>query len=118
MEFKELIDKQISADRRRRFPVEFDSDAERHAQLSKDLIGLFGEIGEFANLVKKVGLRLEHTAYCGPDLDEARGWLREELADAAIYIIRLSAILGADLERDILDKMAQNDERYRPLESD
>jgi NTP pyrophosphatase (non-canonical NTP hydrolase) len=51
-------------------------------------------------------------------LDEARGWLREELADAVIYIMRLSAILGADLEQDILDKMAQNDARYRPLESE
>lgn len=118
MKLKELIDKQISADRRRGFPVEFGSDAERHAQISKDLIGLFGEIGEFANLAKKVGLRLEHPAYIGPSLDEANSLLREELADATIYIMRLSAILESDLEQDILNKMAQNDARYRPLESE
>jgi NTP pyrophosphatase (non-canonical NTP hydrolase) len=118
MQFKAIVDKQIAADRRRGFPVDFNSDVERQAQLAKDLIGLMGEIGEFANLVKKVGLRIAHTGYDGPSLEDASDKLREELADSIIYIIRLSAILGADLEQDVLAKMQRNDIRYRSFEPD
>lgn len=116
MELKILVERQISADRRRGFPVEFATNEDRHAQLAKDLVGLLGEIGEFANLVKKASLKLDHPSYDGPSLDEASGRLREELADALIYIIRLSAIIGGDLEQDVLATMAHNDNRYRSLE--
>jgi NTP pyrophosphatase (non-canonical NTP hydrolase) len=118
MQLKAIIDRQIAADKRRGFPVVFDTDTRRHAQLSADLVGLVGEIGEFANLVKKVGLRITRPGYDGPSLQDASGKLREELADAIIYIIRLAAILGADLEQDLLAKMERNDIKYRPIETD
>lgn len=116
MELSVLIQLQINRDRRRGFLIDFDSDGARLEQLQRDLIGLFGEVGEFANLLKKVDLARAADGYIAPSLDEARAELREELADAAIYLFRLSAILGADLEADILKKMAINDERYRGLE--
>jgi NTP pyrophosphatase (non-canonical NTP hydrolase) len=116
MELSTLISRQISADRRRGFRVDFATDEERHVQLSKDLVGLVGEIGEFANLLKKVGLALEHPRYNGPALADAGGELREELADAMIYIIRLSTILGGNLEADVVRKMDANDVKYQPLE--
>jgi NTP pyrophosphatase (non-canonical NTP hydrolase) len=118
MRLNALVERQIDADRRRGFRVDFDNDVERHAQLAADLVGLMGEIGEFANLVKKVGLRLSRPTYNGPSLEDASDKLREELADAIIYIIRLSRILGGDLERDILAKMERNDTRYRSFEAD
>jgi NTP pyrophosphatase (non-canonical NTP hydrolase) len=117
MQFKAIVERQISADHRRGFPVTFANDAERYSQLTKDLVGLLGEIGEFANLAKKVGLKLEHSNYVGPSLENASAKLREELADALIYIIRLSNILGGDLEKDVVAKMERNDEKYRPLEA-
>ncbi|NGN45020.1 hypothetical protein G6N74_28595 [Mesorhizobium sp. CGMCC 1.15528] len=116
MDFSAIVARQIGADERRGFPVHFGSDAERHDQLVRDLVGLIGEIGEFANELKKVGLRLNNPKYTGPSLGEAAPHLREELADAAIYLFRLSTILGGDLERDILSKMDINDDRYRKLE--
>lgn len=116
MELATLVEHQIARDRRRGFAVDFTSNADRYAQLSHDLVGLVGEIGEFANLLKKVGLGLTHPGYTGPSLDEASPSLREELADAIIYIFRLSTILGGDLEADLLAKMKVNDERYGPLE--
>jgi hypothetical protein len=115
MELSALVRKQIEADGRRGFAVDFETDAERHEQLQRDLVGLVGEVGEFANLLKKVGLTLSTPGYSGPTLAQASATLREELADAAIYIFRLSATLGGDLERDLLDKMKVNDERYRNL---
>jgi NTP pyrophosphatase (non-canonical NTP hydrolase) len=116
MELATLVERQISADRRRGFAVDFESNAERHDQLTRDLVGLIGEIGEFANILKKVGLGLTHPGYVGPTLDGVSPSLREELADAIIYIFRLSTILGADLEADVLAKMKVNDDRYGPLE--
>jgi NTP pyrophosphatase (non-canonical NTP hydrolase) len=116
MELSALVGNQISADRRRGFQVDFDSDAERVAQLEKDLIGLLGEVGEFANVLKKVRLAITHAGYEGPSLGEATPGLREELADALIYLMRLSVILGGNLETDTVDKMKVNDSRYGPLE--
>lgn len=116
MELAALVKQQIAADRRRGFAVDFGTNVERHDQLARDLIGLVGEVGEFANLLKKVELALTHPTYSGPSLDEASPQLREELADAVIYIFRLSTILGGDLEADLQAKMKVNDDRYRSLE--
>jgi NTP pyrophosphatase (non-canonical NTP hydrolase) len=116
MELAMLIERQIAADRRRGFTVDFRTTEERHDQLNKDVVGLVGEIGEFANLLKKVGLGLTRPGYPAPSLDEASPSLREELADAMIYIFRLSTILGGDLEGDLLSKMEINDKRYSRLE--
>jgi NTP pyrophosphatase (non-canonical NTP hydrolase) len=118
MHLRAIIEKQIAADRRRGWPVEFDTEAEQQAQLNKDIVGLLGEIGEFANLIKKVGLRLDRASYIGPSLEDAGPALREELADAMIYVMRLAAIIGADLEKEVLDKMSKNDVRYRQLEGE
>lgn len=116
MELSALISEQIERDRRRGFPVDFETDASREDQLMRDLVGLFGEVGEFSNLLKKVMLARTTPGYTGPTLGHAAPELREELADAAIYIFRLATILGGNLEQDILAKIERNDERYRDLE--
>lgn len=116
MEFSQIIERQIAADLRRGFPVEFDTEEQQFDQLMADLVGLIGEVGEFANELKKVGLGLTNAKYSALGLRDAAPRLREELADAAIYLIRLSAGLGGNLEKDILAKMDHNDGRYRHLE--
>jgi NTP pyrophosphatase (non-canonical NTP hydrolase) len=116
MELSALVRKQIDGDVRRGFPVQFANPVDRQEQLSRELVGLVGEVGEFANLLKKVSLASTTKGYQGPTLEDASAHLREELADAAIYLFRLSAILGGDFEQDLVKKMAINDERYRDLE--
>lgn len=117
MDLSALISEQIERDRHRGFAVDFHNDAEREEQLMRDLVGLFGEIGEFSNLLKKVMLTRTTAGYKGPKLGDALPALREELADVTIYIFRLVTILGGDLEQDILAKIKHNDERYRNLDS-
>jgi NTP pyrophosphatase (non-canonical NTP hydrolase) len=116
LELSALVKSQISADQRRGFQVDFDSDADRVRQMEKDIVGLIGEVGEFSNVLKKVSLAISHAGYEGPSLAEVAPNMREELADTMIYLIRLSAVLGGDLETDLVRKMRVNDERYRSLE--
>lgn len=116
MDLSQIVAEQISADIRRGFPVNFRNSPDRLSQLEQDLIGLVGEIGEFSNTLKKVRLREAHDAYVGPSLEAAAPGMREELADALIYLMRLSFVLGGDLENDLLAKMRVNDERYKHLE--
>lgn len=115
MELADLIQQQIERDRHRGFPVDFVHDGERINQLMRDLVGLLGEVGEFANLLKKVDLGQTTPGYVAPSLGDVEAQLREELADVAIYLFRLTTILGGNLERDILQKIRVNDERYRGL---
>jgi NTP pyrophosphatase (non-canonical NTP hydrolase) len=116
MDLATLMKIQITADEKRGFPVKFGSDRERVMQLMKDLVGLFGEIGEFSNLLKKIEIKLEHPDYDGPSLTESRDQLRGEVIDSLIYLLRLAAILETDLEAELLKKMQINRERYRSLE--
>lgn len=116
MQLSELIKIQIDADERRGFPVKFDTDAERHDQLMRDLVGLVSEVGEFADHLKKVGLAVSTPGYQGPTLANALPQLRSELADVSIYLFRLVAILEGDLESEIVKKMNINNERYQYLE--
>lgn len=116
MDLSEIARLQIEADVKRGFSKELKSDAERIAQLTRDTVGLVGEVGEFANLLKKADLTSRIEGYDGVSIDSASLELREELADAMIYIIRLVSVLGGDIESDLLKKISKNDERYHHLE--
>lgn len=116
MDLAKILQLQIQADLKRGFQIKFASENETAAQLMKDLVGLFGEIGEFANLVKKIAIKLDHPEYEGVTLSESTDALRAELVDSFIYLLRIAAILDTDLESEILKKMNANKTRYEPLE--
>jgi NTP pyrophosphatase (non-canonical NTP hydrolase) len=49
--------------------------------------------------------------------DETRAaCVREEIADVFAYLLRLTDVLGVDLEASLIDKMAQNAAKY-PVET-
>ena len=113
--FASLVRRQIDADRAHGFPVDFADDAERCSQISRDLVGLLGEVGEFANLIKKVELTTTRPGYVGANLMAAEPELRRELADAQIYLLRLAHLLRTDLGKAVIEKMQSNDDRYAYL---
>lgn len=81
--------------------------------INKDLIGLFGEIGEFANIIKK--LNLENDRLDGEvDLEFSKLVLsiEDELIDSLVYMIRLFTHLGVDIESAYLRKQALNKQKY------
>jgi deoxycytidine triphosphate deaminase len=110
-----LVRRQIDADRAHGFPIDLPDDESRRNQLFKDLVGLMGEMGEFANLVKKVELAATQPGYEGPSLTAAHAELQMELADAQIYMLRLAHLLRVELADAVAKKMRINDERYAHL---
>lgn len=78
-------------------------------ELEHGVVCLAGEVGEFANEVKKIvrGDVPFEGGYAG---------LREELTDVFIYLMKLCNQLGIDLEKAYLEKLAVNRERFRSME--
>lgn len=73
------------------------------------LVSLTGEVGEVANIVKKI-VRGDFK------LDEKKPDIQEELADVFIYLLKLSYQLDIDLEKAYVEKMAKNRERFLKYE--
>jgi NTP pyrophosphatase (non-canonical NTP hydrolase) len=69
-------------------------------------VALAGEVGEFANLTKKI-VRGDYS------LDSAKPELGSELADVFIYLLKLADQLGIDLEAAFRTKLAYNEERFK-----
>jgi NTP pyrophosphatase (non-canonical NTP hydrolase) len=115
MDLRKITELQIKMDELHGFPVRFSSEQEKYAQLTKDLVGLFGEIGEFSNVVKKINIKLDRPDAYVLTLPEAEMNLTEELVDSLIYIIRIGAILNIDLQEEVIKKIKINKIRYASL---
>lgn len=107
MELHELIQRQIDFDRNHKgrkefFTVVSDSNIE---DLEHLLVCLVGEVGEFANLVKKVSRGDFTISDCKEDLTD-------ELADILIYLLKAFAQLQIDPEKAFLAKLEQNEKRF------
>jgi NTP pyrophosphatase (non-canonical NTP hydrolase) len=70
-------------------------------------LGLCGEVGEFANLIKKIDRG---------SLDVKSATVRHDLAmeltDVYVYLLNLAGIFGIDLEKSYLQVRAANEERF------
>jgi len=118
MELKELIEKQKQFDEQHGWVLENDNVQGVLDAINKDLVGLFGEVGEFANLVKKVNLTAERQS-----ADETvqtyyhfKDKLSEELIDSLIYLFRISTHLNIDITSMYLKKLNYNKNRYKKYE--
>ncbi|EPG6796960.1 hypothetical protein NUN95_001507 [Klebsiella aerogenes] len=114
MNIKKLRELQIKQDEQIGFNVKFNSINDKYDQITKDLVGLFGEIGEFSNIVKKINLKISNNNY-EFDIVQAESHLKEEWVDSFIYLLRISAILGIDIEIETLKKMEYNSGRFKNL---
>lgn len=118
MELKELIEKQKQFDKEHGWVLENDDFDKVLDVINKDLIGLFGEIGEFANLIKKINLtadrqNVNETLQIYNDFKDK---LSEELIDSLIYLFRISTHLDIDITTTYLKKLDYNIKRYRHYE--
>jgi len=77
--------------------------------LEHSVVCLVGELGEFANTLKKVNRG--DSSY-----QDARVNLEEELTDVFIYLMQIANQMGVNLEESYLRKLAKNRERFKRYE--
>ena len=105
MDLNEIIKVQSKFDKEHGFSNKYSRE-----RLTGIALALMGECGELANLIKKHNRSVQFGGkHSLPDknrnyLEEAK----EELADILIYLMKLSMILGADLEQEYFKKLGKN----------
>jgi NTP pyrophosphatase (non-canonical NTP hydrolase) len=114
MDLKEIIAFQKKFDEKHGWTWEGQSDKEVLERLKYVTIALSGEVGEFANVVKKA-LRKNFPEGSLPD-EEKMEMLREELTDVFIYTILASRVLKVDLEEAYFKKVKELEVRFKDLE--
>jgi NTP pyrophosphatase (non-canonical NTP hydrolase) len=77
--------------------------------LEHSVVCLVGELGEFANTLKKVNRG--DTSY-----QDARANLEEELTDVFIYLMQIANQMGINLEDSYLRKLEKNRQRFKSYE--
>jgi NTP pyrophosphatase (non-canonical NTP hydrolase) len=111
MELAELIARQRAFDQGHASRFEWSQSAspDNTQPLLYIALALAGEVGELANVVKK--LERGDMSYA-----EALALLKEEAADVLIYLLKLSYQAGIDLEKALLEKQRANAIRFASLE--
>lgn len=118
MDLNELISIQNEFDKAHGWSLDSDKLTELINLLHRDLVGLLGELGEFANILKKITLvdeksNLEESQKL---FEELKGNLSEELIDTLIYLIRIASHLRVDVEKEYLKKSNFNKAKYKNYE--
>jgi NTP pyrophosphatase (non-canonical NTP hydrolase) len=113
MDLNKIINLQIEFDKRHianeEFYVPLTSSNPR--DLEHLVVCTLGELGEFANILKKV-VRGDLT------YEAAEPQLSEELTDVFIYLIKIAGQSGIDLEASFLKKLSQNESRFAKWRKD
>lgn len=111
MTLNELIDFQKEFDSRHEGTFKWDTKVsdENLEFLEFLVIALMGEVGETANIIKKI-LRGDFK------LSEKKEDLEEEISDIFAYLLKLSYQMDIDIESTYLKKMKINEERFKKYE--
>lgn len=102
-----LVDISQLADALGKFSHDRDWD---HFHSPKNLVmALTGEIGELNEIFQWVN---ETDSWRVAQSPETAQHVREELADVLMYLVRLSSVLGVDLNAAVVDKLGKNTLKY------
>ena len=108
---KPLIDVDGAARALRKFAEERDW---QQFHSPKNLVmALSGEVGELTEIFQWMTEADSHNAASAPKTADA---VRDELADVALYLIRLADVLGVDINAAVISKLASNAAKS-PVES-
>lgn len=107
---KNLIDVDGAAQALQQFAA--DRDWQQFHSPKNLVMALSGEVGELTEIFQWMTEADSHNAATNPKTAPA---VHEELADVALYLIRLADVLGVDLNAAIESKLATNAAKY-PVE--
>ena len=113
MDLKDLVSSQRAFDKRHGWTPAPNDPRAICSYMTKDLVGLLGEIGEFANLVKKLDLIADDEAVLAKAMSDSSDMLEDELIDTLIYVLRLASHLDVDLEAAYNRKRDINEQRFK-----
>jgi NTP pyrophosphatase (non-canonical NTP hydrolase) len=102
LEMQRAFDKQYSGD----IPFYTPIDEHNLDVLEHLVVCLLGELGEFANILKKVRRGDFSLASVKDELDE-------ELVDVFIYLLKISTQFNVDLESGYENKMLKNAKKFQ-----
>lgn len=117
MDFKEILHKQAVFDSAHGWDTAIVPDEDRLQSLERELVGLMGEVGEVANLVKKARLVALKSKSASDAFQNIVPAVNEELIDVLIYLLRMFQITSADIEAEYLRKLDVNKERFKLYEN-
>lgn len=117
MNLKDILEKQAEFDKIHGWDTSVLPEEKRLKALERELIGLVGEVGEVANILKKARLKIGRGEPESAAFSVIAPSIKEELIDAFIYLIRLFQITGADIEAEYLRKLDINKERFKIYEN-
>ena len=111
MTLKEIMELQAGFDAKHRSKYQWGRSVAEASPvvLEHSLVCLVGELGEFANSLKKVNRGDMEYRDAFPNLEE-------ELTDVFIYLIQIANQMGVDLEQSYLRKLGRNRERFKQYE--
>ncbi|MCS7105732.1 MAG: dUTP diphosphatase [Candidatus Aenigmarchaeota archaeon] len=110
MNLKEIAKFQRDFDKRHGWDWSKSSKEEKIKHLQYGTIALAGEIGEFANTLKKI---LREFNFSKEIPKEEHEKLKEEIIDIFIYFIKIAdQLLELDIEKEYLKKMEKNEKRF------
>ncbi|MNO72069.1 MazG nucleotide pyrophosphohydrolase domain protein [compost metagenome] len=73
------------------------------------ILALTGEVGELCEIFQWMSDADSISAATDPEIGQA---VKDELADVLMYLVRLSSVLGVDLNEAVTQKLASNGQKY------
>ncbi|MDD2732342.1 MAG: MazG nucleotide pyrophosphohydrolase domain-containing protein [Desulfuromonadaceae bacterium] len=117
MDIRDILQKQADFDSAHGWDTTIIPEKERLHALERELVGLMGEVGEVANLVKKARLVAERIKPVSDAYLDIVPSVNEELIDVLIYLLRMFQITGADIDAEYLRKLDFNKDRFKKYEN-
>lgn len=116
MDIETFLSMQEEFDRQHGWSVDSIPADRRLDALESELVGLVGEVGELANLVKRARLDAGRRTSAQEALCEIESDANEELTDIFIYLLRLFQLMGTDVAGQYTSKLALNKVRFKEFE--
>lgn len=115
MDLKEISKFQREFDKKHGWDWSKSSEEDRIKHLQYGTIALTGEVGEFANIVKKI---LREFNFSKKIPKEEYEKLKEEIIDIFVYFLKLAdQLLEIDIEKEYFKKMKVNEKRFEKFKN-
>lgn len=117
MDLQTLLNMQRDFDQRHGWSLDTVPPHRRLDVFEQEIIGLMGEVGELANLVKKARLDVDRFATASEAFEQITLGMREELVDIFIYLLRLFQLTETDIATEYGKKLKINIGRFKKFEN-